>query len=139
MAFQSELRLDSEIFNREKRRAAGGRAVRKTARDFAGNLQDKMEDSPHTGRVVTKARGENFRVRHQQSRRGQRPAPFTRKLKNSIRAKRLSEIESIVEIGAEYAERLQRDLGRVIVSKKDEAEGQNELDRNREIELGKLL
>lgn len=98
-----------------------------------------MENSPHTGKMVTKARGENFRVRHQQSRRGQRPAPFTRTLKNSIRARRLSETSSIVEIGAEYAERLQNDLGRVIVSKQDEKEGQRDLDRNLELEFKELL
>lgn len=138
MSFQSQLRLDSEIFNRDKRKSAGGRAVQKTALTFAKSLQDKMENSPHTGKVVTKARGTNFRVRHQQSKRGQRPAPFTRTLKNSIRARRLSEIESVVEVGAEYAERLQ-EIGFVIVSKQDETEGQKDLDRNLEIELGGLL
>lgn len=133
------MELDSGIFSQSKRQAAGGRAVRKTARDFVTNLQNKMENSPHTGTVVTKARGANFRVRHQQSRRGQRPAPFSRKLKNSIRARRLSETTSVVEIGAEYAERLQTTLGRVIVSRTDEREAQTDLDRNLENELNQLL
>lgn len=138
MSFTSTLNLDSEIFSQAKRRAAGGRAVRKTARDFAKTLQDKMENSPHTGSVVTKARGENFRVRHQQSRRGQRPAPFTKRLLRSIRPRRISEIESIVEVGAEYAEHLVK-IGRVIVSKQDAKEGQEQLDANLESEMSKLI
>jgi hypothetical protein len=139
MPFQSTLNLDSGLFSQNKRQAAGGRAVRKTARSFVRELQNKMENSPHTGSVVTKARGAGFRVRHQQSSRGQRPAPFTRKLLNSIRARRLSESESIVEIGAEYAEKLQNELGRVIVSRQDEREAQSDLDRNLESELIQLL
>lgn len=138
MSFKSSLKFDSPIFSQSKRRAAGGRAVRKSAREFVKDVRDKMENSPHTGKIITVTRGGNFRIRHQQSRRGQRPAPLTRKLKNSVKDRRVSETESIVDVEAEHAE-YQVKLGRVIVSAKDEAEAQRNLDKNVAVEIGKLL
>ncbi len=139
MSFKSSLKLDSPIFDRDKRRAAGGRAVRKTATDFAKDLQDKMESSPHTGKIVIKARGETFRVRHQQSRRGERPASFTKTLLRSVRSRRVSDVEYETTVDAFYAERLQTELGRVIVSRQDEVDAQKALDSNLAEELQKLL
>jgi hypothetical protein len=138
MSFRSSLKLDSLIFSAEKRKAAGGRAVMKTAREFAKSVQDKMENSPHTGKTVTKAAGVGFSVRHQQSRRGQRPAPFTRNLLRSVKPKRINQVESVVEVGAEYAEHLVN-LGRVIVSKSDLRGGQKMLDANAKSELKQLI
>jgi hypothetical protein len=138
MAFKSSLKLDSPLFSAEKRKAAGGRAVYKSAREFAQSTQNKMETGAHTGKIVTKARGENFRVRHQQSRRGQRPAPFSKRLLLSVRAKRLSQTESTVEVGADYAEHLQFNLGRKIVTPGDLKEAKKNLDNNLVEEFRKL-
>ena len=138
MSFKSILKLDSPIISAEKRKAAGGHAARNAARKFKNDLQQKMETGQHTGKTVTKARGGGFSVRHQQSKRGERPAPFTRTLKNSIRDKRVSETESVVKVEAEYAERLIK-LGRVIVSAKDRRDGQKDLDQEKTKEFAKLL
>lgn len=138
MGFSSKLKIDSPLADSAKRRAAARRAVTKAAKNFQKNLQDAMENSPHTGRIVTKARGGNFRVRHQQSRRGQRPAPFTRFLKNSIRYRLISATESEVDVTADYAEHLVK-MGRVIVSKGDLAAGQKDLNGTLKSELLGLI
>lgn len=136
MSFKSSLELP-EFFNRGALRRAGGRAVYQTARDFVPYLQEQQENSPHTGKVVTKSRGANFRVRHQQSRRGQRPAPFTRKLLRSVKARRVNETSAEVNIEAPHAEHLLK-MDRILVSDKDLIVGQRMLDRNCEAEIKKL-
>ncbi len=138
MSFKSTLKLDSRFFDPRARQRAASRAVAKTIRAFAGTIQNKMENSPHTGKTVTKVRGVGFSIRHQQSKRGERPSPFTRKLLRSVKPRKISETRGIVEVGAEYAENL-LELGRVIVSAKDLSEGQNLLNKNCLQEIKNLL
>lgn len=139
MSFKSSLKLGSAIFSQSRRRAAGGRAVRKTAREFARDVQNKMENSPHTGKTITVARGGNFRVRHQQSRRGQRPAPLTRFLLNSVRMRTISPTKAETRVNADYGEILQNSLGRKIITGKDIDEANESLIKNTEAELRKLI
>lgn len=118
MTFKTTVRLDSKIFNRDEIKRLAGTVAYESAKDFAKDLQNKMEHSPHTGDVVTKARGANFRVRHQQSRRGERPSPFTRVLLGSIKARKNGD-SSFVDSDAPYADKLIFDDGRVIVADED--------------------
>lgn len=142
MSFRSDLKLESRIFNRAELTRAISNAVVITAKEFKQSTGDKMENSPHTGEVVTKARGGNFRVRHQQSRRGQRPAPFSRNLLNALTSRKTGDTSAVVEIDdgrAPYAEILQRDLGRIIMSKEDAAEAERQLQRGGNEAIKNLL
>lgn len=138
MSFKSQLKLDSPIFSRAARRAAVSRAIVRTAQKWGKDLGQKQLDSPHTGVVETVSRG-GFRQRHQRSRRGERPSPLSKRLMNSQRLRRVSETQVEVEITAPYAERLQKDLDRVIVSDGDLKEGTDLLNQNIATEFSKLV
>ncbi len=122
MSIKTSVRLDSKIFNSPELKRALSKVPLQMARDFAKDLGVKMENSPHTGKVVTKSRGGNFKVRHQQSRRGERAAPFTRTLIRSIKARRNGDFSAVVDSDAPYADKLIFEDGRVIVSNEDLAQ-----------------
>lgn len=121
------------VFNTAKHSAIQSRAVMKAASDTVLDIQNEMENSPHTGKVVRR-RGR----RHQQSRRGERPAPFTKNLKRSVKKTRISEHEIEIKPDAEYTERLIK-LGRVIISESDEKKAGERLQRGYENELKSLV
>ena len=98
-----------------------------------------MENSPHTGTIVTKARGENFRVRHRQSRRGERPAPFTKDLLNSLKAKKTGEFSAQVDSDSPAANKLIFEDGRVIVSNDDLKDAERKQNAAANAELLKFL
>lgn len=128
MSFKSKLTLDSNFFRPEARKQAFGAAVIQSAKEFDNDLTNKMETGPHTGKITTrgKARGENFRRRHQASKRGERPAPDTNELKNSINSKRTGELSAEVEVAAPHGEILQKG-GRLVMTDDDRAEAQQKL------------
>lgn len=139
MTFRCVVKLDSKIFNRGELRRAAAKVVKKSAKNFVSDVADKMENSPHTGDVVTKARGENFKVRHRQSRRGERPAPFSRNLLNSLEAKQTGELVWQVDSNSEYADKLIFEDGRVIVSDQDLKDAENRQTAAANAELKSLL
>jgi hypothetical protein len=140
MTFKSSLKLDSPIFSTEKRKAAGGRAVMKTARAFKDSTRRKMVESNPSGRIYRKTSGVGFTRSHQASRRGERPAVESGNLARSGKVKRISPVETEVSIGENlpYTEKLVKS-GRVIVSNQDLKEAQRELDQNALSELRGLI
>lgn len=139
MSSNTQVKLDSKIFNRAELRRTLSGVIQKSAKEFVSDVQMKMENSPHTGDVVTKARGETFRVRHRQSRRGERPAPFSKDLLNSLEAKRTGEFGAEVDSDSEYADKLIFEDGRVIVSDQDLIDARNRQTAAANEALRKLL
>jgi hypothetical protein len=139
MSFRSSLKLDSPIFSAEKRKAAGGRAVMKTAREFKESTRRKMVESNPTGRIYQKGRGVGFTRSHQASRRGERPAVDSGRLANSGKVKRISSVEAEVTIGENlpYTEKLAQT--RKIVTKQDLKEAQTRLNQAAFGELRQLI
>lgn len=94
-----------------------------------------MIDSVPAGRVDIIGEGSGFQTRFRRSRRGQRPAIQTRRLLNSIRAKRTGDLSSEVTVIAEtdegfnYGEDLQQNLGRKILTAEDEKEAEKDFNR----------
>lgn len=126
MSFKSTLKLDSKLFSGEERKVLLGGIVRRLAKEFRRDLQQKMINGPHTGKITTrgKARGAGFSRRHQASRRGERPAPDTNSLVNSIEDRPISELSAEVEVTKPYLdsngeEVLQGKLGREIMTNQD--------------------
>lgn len=132
MATRFKLNLPP-VFNQAKFSAAASRATTKTGGETVAAIQNAMENSPHTGKVI-KRRGR----RHQQSRRGQRPAPLSGNLKNSVKLRKVSTNEVVVSVDAEYTERLIK-LDRVIISESDQKKAGESLRRNYENELKNLV
>lgn len=129
MSFKSALRLDAKIFNASERRRAFRKVVSQSAKAHRRALQEKMIYGPHTGRVTTrgKSRGDGFTRRHQASREGERPAPDTNTLINSISSEMTGELSAKVEIEAEYGEILQKG-GRLVMTETDVAEADKDFD-----------
>lgn len=139
MSSKTSVKLDSRIFNRSELRRTLSKIVQKSAKEFVPDVQEKMENSPHTGTVVTKARGENFRVRHQQSKRGERPAPFSKDLLNSLQARGVGEFTAQVDSTSEYADKLIFEDGRIIVSNEDLKEAEKKQQKEANAALKNLL
>lgn len=125
MSFKSSLQLDSPIFDKAKRSGAIRRVVRQSAKEFKNSLRGKMINSPHTGKVYRRRSGNGFSRGHQASRRGERPAPETFNLANSITDKFINDFEATVEVtakskdGFDYPEHLQDEMGREIMTEAD--------------------
>lgn len=139
MPFKAELRLDSKLFDPDARKSAFRGVVRRSAKRFRRSLQEKMENSPHTGRIYTRGRGDGFEHSHRASRIGERPAPDTDNLVDSIIDTRTGDLTATVEIAAEYGVRLQKNAGRLLMTAEDLAEAQDDLDSASERALSSLL
>lgn len=135
MSFKSQLKLGSRFFNSSERRKAFGESANQAAQNFRQSLKQKMIDSVPAGRVDIIGEGSGFQTRFRRSRRGQRPAIQTRRLLNSIRAKRTGDLSSEVTVIAEtdegfnYGEDLQQNLGRKILTAEDEKEAEKDFNR----------
>ena len=127
MSVKTTVKFDSKIFNSAELKRALSKLPLAEAKKFVAGLQEKMDSSPHTGKVVTKVRGKEFRIRHQQSKRGERPAPFSRVLINSLKAKSTGEYSAQLNSDAEYADKLIFEDGRVIVSDQDLSDARKSL------------
>ncbi|HEX8289820.1 MAG TPA: hypothetical protein VF556_17695 [Pyrinomonadaceae bacterium] len=126
MSFKSTLKLDSKLFDETERKRILAAPVRQSAKEFKTDLKNKMIFGPHTGRETTRGKesGDGFTRKHRASRRGERPAPDTNSLVNSIEDKPLSEFSAIVEVTKPYTdssgeEVLQGKLGRKIMTSED--------------------
>lgn len=82
-----------------------------------------MITGPHTGTISTrgKVRGDGFSRRHQVSRRGERPAPDTNALLESITDEKTSDLSGVVEVEAEHGAILQAG-GRLVMTDEDREE-----------------
>jgi hypothetical protein len=139
MAFRSTLKLDSKIFDKAARRREFSQIVRTSAKEFRQAIRDKMINSPHTGRLYERRGGAGFRRRHQASRRGERPAPDTFRLVNSVVDAKTGEFSASVEVKADYGEILQREHEREIMTENDVREAEQEFNRRAVDALRKLL
>lgn len=142
MAFRATVKLDSKIFKPGEVRRELSKAVLKAAAAFQISTREKMVNSPHTGAVVTRVRGESFAATRQRSRRGERPQRQTGNLERNVKLKKISEVSAAVfvdEAGAPYAERLVGELGRIIVSRGDVEEAEIALARDVNQRIQSLL
>lgn len=141
MSFKSSLKLDSKVFDKSARKAAGGRATIKTAREFKIFIRRKMVESVPRGRTYRHRRGAGFTRDRRSSAPGQYPTVQSGNLSNnSIIAKKTSEAEAITEIDlnkAPYAEHLAKT--RKIMPPEDIAEAERNFQRNTETEIKKIL
>ena len=116
----------------------------KRAQEFRRNLQEKMIDSTPQGRIDTVGRGTNFEARFQRSARGQRPAIQTRRLLNSYRAKKTSELSAETSViaetdeGFDYGDYLQKKQKRQVMTDEDRSEAQASFDNKLERALIKF-
>ena len=129
MSFTSKLKLDARFFKPAERAKAFGGAAYQSAQNFRQSLKQKMIESVPAGRTQSIGKGTNFETRFRRSKRGQRPAIQTRYLLNSIRARRTSELSAETEVLAEYADELQNELGRKIMTDEDRIEAQTDFNR----------
>lgn len=152
-----EIELDSLVFEKNARGQKGTAFVSRQARDFKTLTKQRQIAGPHTGAVVSRGSGDGFRLRHQQSARGERPAPDTFTLVNSIEDQpativrgfaRGTSFPTAFEVfiqerinprngapSSYYGERLQVALGREIMTEADALEAE----RKMELEAGAFL
>lgn len=142
MAFRSTVRLDSKIFSESARRAALSRAVNQTLKIFRNSTKQKMIRGVRSGEVRKRIRGSDFRVERRRSAKGERPAPDTFNLVNAVIDFKTSDLAGTVEVDeqkAPYADHLQNDLDRPIMTAEDAREAEIELKRNVNNALKDLL
>lgn len=125
MSFKSSLKLTAPIFSKTKRRQAFSNVVRRAIKGFRRSLQEKMIAGPHTGKITTrgKSRGGGFSRQHQASRVGERPAPDSNELINSITDEMTGELSGLVRVEAEHGEILQKS-GRLVMTDDDRREAE---------------
>lgn len=155
MSYKSTLKINSKLFDKRERAAAGGRAAYKSAKVFKKATVQRMVKSVPRGRIDTyenlpNNRGRGFQRRFRRSARGQRPAIETTTLINAVSDKKLNETSAEVFIadrknprnGASarvYAEILQTKLDRPIMNKDDKRIAEIEFKFRVQKEIEKLL
>lgn len=133
MSFKSDLKLNSGIFDKARRTAAGSRAVNKSSRYAERDFHKKMRNSLRTGKPV-KVGG--FRKRH--SAQDERAQIISGKLDQSATVRQVSDTSAELTVGTDYLNHLLR-LNRKVVTDEDRQGWQKNLDENCRIEIGKLL
>lgn len=131
MATVSKFTSTAKIFDKASRSQGFTSLISREAKEFKVDTKERMIEGPASGRVYEKhPGGRGFTRSHRASRRGQRPAPDTLTLVNAISDRRLSDYSAEVyvaerinpengEIASDYAERLQTQLDRPIMSPLD--------------------
>lgn len=139
MGFESIAKLDSPIFDIARTKQAGSTALTIAAKTFKDETKRRMTQGPATGRIYSRSRGPNFRRAHRASARGERPAPDTLKLVNSIGDERIADSVHEVSANTDYAEILQDKLDRPIMSEQDARQAEADLQRVYDAEIAKLI
>ncbi len=132
--------LKSTIFNKASVKREIGNLITKRSRLFKRERQQDMLNGPHTGRLYRRRRGKGFIRSHRASAKGQRPSPDTMTLVNAVSQKRTGDLSARVYIAekrnpvnkmlaSQYAEILQKKLGRPIITADDAAREQKEIVR----------
>lgn len=135
----STFKLQSPIFDKAARSQVISKVVRDAAKRFKVSTKEKMTSGTRSGRVYARKRGASFRRAHRASARGERPAPDTLKLLNSIQDKSIGAFKSQVSTNVPYASILQEELDRPIMSERDAEDAQNEMLKNAEEAIKRLL
>lgn len=140
MSFKSSLKLDSDIWESAKRKAAGGRAMVSTARNIRNISRQKMVFGKPSGNIYERETGSGFTRLHRASRRGEFPAVFTGNLANrAIKFRRTSGTSAETYIDTEqapYAKKLIKMQRRMFP---DRREMEQEMNREMEKEFSKLV
>ena len=132
--------LQSKIFNSREVRREISNMLSKRRKKFREKTKRRMIDGPHTGRLYARESGRGFRRSHRASAKRQRPSPDTMTLVNAISDKSTGELSGKVfvaekrnprngQIASKYAEILQTQLERPIMTKNDAAIEQKEIIR----------
>lgn len=143
MPFKIETKLNSKLFDKANRTQPFANLISKNAREFRQSTKQKMVNDSKSGRLYQKRRGANFRRAHRASARGERPAPDTQTLLNSISDRSVSDLSSEVYIAdkvnpdsgtvtTKYGPILQEKLGRPIMVDEDVQEAQTKMNADGE-------
>lgn len=154
MSFKSTLNLNAKIFDPEERKRAFSNLPMRAAREMRNSLRRKMIDGKPSGRVEHyedgRSRGRGFERRFRRSRRGERPAVETTTLSSAFTATRTGDNSAVVEIAdkinpnngesaRDYGEKLQKSLGRLVMTEDDIKEAEQDFNRRSEATLKDLL
>lgn len=120
------IKLESLIFDKQKRRSVISSAVTRTAKSFKESTRRRMVESKPAGRIQERGKGgKGFVRRFRRSAKGQRPAVETGTLINALSDKSTGEFSAEVFLAdkinpenkanaREYGERLQTKMNRHI-------------------------
>lgn len=147
---ETTVTFSSPIFNTNQLRETLSRIPMESARKFKDSTKRRQIESRPQGELVEKRSGAGFRRFHRASRRGQRPSPDTLTLVNATTSERTGEFsaETFIapkvnpenkELASVYAERLQNNLDRPIMSEQDAKLAQKVQDYDVEKAVEKLI
>lgn len=138
------LTLNSPIFDKTKRRQAVSSFITRQAEDFKNLTKRRMIESQPSGRFYRRSTKSDVASRglgHRSSAKGQRPAIDTGNLLSAVATRRLDENRSQVYVeprtnslnktpADKYAEYLQNNMNRPIMTKFDAEEAQRKATRD---------
>lgn len=90
------LEFNSPVFDDTQRLEVASRCLTRLAKRFKAERVAAMVAGPHTGVLYKRAGGGNFQRFHRASARGERPAPDTTNLINSVVDQKLSALQHTV-------------------------------------------
>lgn len=142
--------LNAKIHDKRERVRVLGRVPGEAAKRHKDRTRRQMIEGPQTGNLYRRKNGPGFRRSHRASARGQRPAPDTFTLVNAVSDKRTGEMSAEVFIAerinprnganaSDYAEILQNNMGRPIMTGGDAINADREMNKLAENALQELL
>ncbi len=90
--------LTSPVWNATERVEVASRCLTRLAKRFKVERVSAMSAGPHTGVVYKRSGGGNFQRFHRASARGERPAPDTNNLLNSVKDQKIASLQHAVYV-----------------------------------------
>lgn len=137
------LKLDSPLFDKSKREEVFREIAYQSAVDFEEKQREKMENAEVSGREYERRNEQGFRRLHRASARGERITVDSRNLVDkALKTERTGDYSAATYIDAEiapYAEILQDELDRQVMTDEDAEDAQIEFNARCEAALQSLL